>query len=255
MCDRSKHPRVCLWCEHSRVCVYVMRIFKALGGWGVGVCCECSRRWMCAVHAQSCVMWIHRCVMWCVRVCVRDWWEVGMGERKCTEMFSMDMGEDGATCLRWGQRCNQNFSFSPMDTQWLRGWCSEKVVYEVQLKETYFLGFPGGAVVENLPANAGDTGSSPGLGRSHVPRSSWAREAQLLSLCSAIREATTVRGPRTVMRSGPRLPQLEKALAQKRRPNTASKQASKQASKKETYFFSKHTFPSKWVSPASEQSS
>ena len=27
-------------------------------------------------------------------------------------------------------------------------------------------GFPGGAVVENLPANAGDTGSSPGLGRS-----------------------------------------------------------------------------------------
>ena len=32
-------------------------------------------------------------------------------------------------------------------------------------------GFPGGAVVENLPANAGDTGSSPGPGRSHIPRS------------------------------------------------------------------------------------
>ena len=30
-------------------------------------------------------------------------------------------------------------------------------------------GFPGGAVVENLPANAGNTGSSPGLGRSHMP--------------------------------------------------------------------------------------
>ena len=28
--------------------------------------------------------------------------------------------------------------------------------------------FPGGAVVKNLPANAGDRGSSPGLGRSHV---------------------------------------------------------------------------------------
>ena len=39
-------------------------------------------------------------------------------------------------------------------------------------------GFPGGAVVENLPANAGDTGSSPGLGRSHMPRSNWAREPQ-----------------------------------------------------------------------------
>ena len=30
-----------------------------------------------------------------------------------------------------------------------------------------------------------------------------------------------MRGPRTAMKSGPRLPQLEKALAQKRRPNTA----------------------------------
>ena len=44
-------------------------------------------------------------------------------------------------------------------------------------------GFPGGAVVKNLPANAGDMGSSPGLGRSHVPQSNWAREPQLLSLC------------------------------------------------------------------------
>ena len=81
-------------------------------------------------------------------------------------------------------------------------------------------GFPGGAVVENLPANAGDTGLSPGLGRSHMPWSSWASEPQLLSLrvwslCSARREAAIVRGPRTAMKSGPPLPQLEKALAQK----------------------------------------
>ena len=87
-------------------------------------------------------------------------------------------------------------------------------------------GFPGGAAVGNLPANAGNAGSSPGLGGSRVPRSNWARGPQLLSLrvwslCSATREATTVRGPRTAMRSGPRLPQLEKALAQKRGPNTA----------------------------------
>ena len=87
-------------------------------------------------------------------------------------------------------------------------------------------GFPGGAVVENLPANAGDTGSSPGLGGSHMPRSGWAPEPQLLSLhiwslCSPTGEAAIVRGPRTTMKSGPRLPQLEKALTQKRRPNTA----------------------------------
>ena len=87
-------------------------------------------------------------------------------------------------------------------------------------------GFPGGAVVESPPANAGDTGSSPGLGGSHMPRSGWAREPQLLSLrvwslCSAAGEAATVRGPRTAMKSGPRSPQLEKVLTQKRRPNTA----------------------------------
>ena len=81
-------------------------------------------------------------------------------------------------------------------------------------------------MVESLPAGAGDTGSGPGLGGSHVPRSDWAREPQLLSLCvwslcSATGEAAMVGGPRTAMKSGPRLPQLEKALTQKRRPNTA----------------------------------
>ena len=59
-------------------------------------------------------------------------------------------------------------------------------------------GFLGGAVVGSLPADAGDTGSSPGLGGSHMPWSDWAREPQLLSLriwslCSATREA---RAPR-----------------------------------------------------------
>ena len=33
------------------------------------------------------------------------------------------------------------------------------------------VGSPGGEVVKNPPANAGDMGSSPGLGRSHILRS------------------------------------------------------------------------------------
>ena len=93
-------------------------------------------------------------------------------------------------------------------------------------------GFPGGAVVMNPLANAGVMGSSPGLGRSHMPWSneahapqllslrSGAREPQLLkpvchnywslrawSLCSATREATAMRSPR----------QLERAHAQPRK--------------------------------------
>ena len=104
--------------------------------------------------------------------------------------------------------------------------------------------FPGGAVVENLPANAGDTGSSPGLGGSHMPWSNWACEPQLLSLrvwnlCSATREAAMVRGPHTAMKSGPHLPQLEKALAQKRRPNIAINQSINQSLKKKKRKYSK----------------
>ena len=49
-------------------------------------------------------------------------------------------------------------------------------------------GFPGGAVVESPPANAGDTGSSPGPGGSHMSWSNWARAPQMLSLHSGARE-------------------------------------------------------------------
>ena len=63
-------------------------------------------------------------------------------------------------------------------------------------------------MVEGLPADAGDAGSGPGLGGSHMPRSSWAREPQLLSLrvwslCSATREAAMVRDLRTAIKSVP----------------------------------------------------
>ena len=61
------------------------------------------------------------------------------------------------------------------------GWLNRREVYfedvgtaEDKLKNSLRMmprAFPGGTVVENLPANAGDTGSSPGLGRSHMPRS------------------------------------------------------------------------------------
>ena len=38
----------------------------------------------------------------------------------------------------------------------------------LSLKKIQDLDFPGGAVVKNLTANAGDTGSSPGPGRSYM---------------------------------------------------------------------------------------
>ena len=48
-------------------------------------------------------------------------------------------------------------------------------------------GFPGSSVVKNPPANAGDTGSIPDPGRSHVPWRNQARMPQLLRLCSRAR--------------------------------------------------------------------
>ena len=86
-------------------------------------------------------------------------------------------------------------------------------------------------MVGSLPAGAGGAGSGPGLGGSHVPRSTWARGPQLLSLrvwslCPATGGAAVVRGPRTAMKSGPRtamksgphLPRLERALARTEDP-------------------------------------
>ena len=56
--------------------------------------------------------------------------------------------------------------------------------------------FLGGAVVKNPPANARDTGSSPGPGRSHMPWSNKARVPQLLNLRSRACEPQLV-SPRT----------------------------------------------------------
>ena len=44
-------------------------------------------------------------------------------------------------------------------------------VYTGYKRVSMLRGFPGGTVVKNPPASAGDTGSSPGLGRSHMARS------------------------------------------------------------------------------------
>ena len=50
------------------------------------------------------------------------------------------------------------------------------------------LGFPGGSVVKNLPANAGDRDSIPGPGGTHMPQRNEARALQLLNLCSRAQE-------------------------------------------------------------------
>ena len=70
-------------------------------------------------------------------------------------------------CLLGVRHCCRHFtcinSFNP------RSSATKQLTIYSQFK--IFWGFPGGAVVKNLPANEGDTGLSPGLGRSHMARS------------------------------------------------------------------------------------
>ena len=65
----------------------------------------------------------------------------------------------------------------------------EKSIWKIltsisDLKKIFFQDFPGGTVVKNPPANAGDTSSSPGPRRSHMPRT-----PQLLSPRATTTEA------------------------------------------------------------------
>ena len=63
-----------------------------------------------------------------------------------------------------------------------------KILSDINFDFLTDAGFPGGAAIENPPANAVDTGSSPGPGRSHMPQSNQAHVPQLLSLCSRTHE-------------------------------------------------------------------
>ena len=71
-------------------------------------------------------------------------WEIGIN--MCTLM-----------CIKW--MANKNLLYKKVN----------KIKFKnSKKKKWHHRDFPGGAVVKNLPANAGDTGLSPGLGRSHM---------------------------------------------------------------------------------------
>ena len=51
--------------------------------------------------------------------------------------------------------------------------CPARILHPAKMSiKSEVLGFPGGSVVKNQPANAGDIVSIPDLGRSHMERSS-----------------------------------------------------------------------------------
>ena len=77
------------------------------------------------------------------------------------------------------ERFRNNYLYIGSKLQFYFSYCILK-----KLKKKITIGFSGGSVVKNLPANAGDMCLIPDPGRSHVLQSSSDCAPQLLSLCS-----------------------------------------------------------------------
>ena len=88
--------------------------------------------------------------------------------------------------------------------------------------------FPGGPVVKNLPANAGDMGLIPGLGRFDMSWSNQVCGPQLLKLMHPRAHALKQEKPTHyiyIIESNPCSPQLMKGIIQQWRPSTAKKKS------------------------------
>ena len=76
--------------------------------------------------------------------------------------------------MLWGNHCEIFFSSKKhiIDKQIFVE--TNACCYNMCLLNNVLKGFPCGSVVKNLPPNAGDMGSIPDPGRSHMPKSNWA---------------------------------------------------------------------------------
>jgi len=68
--------------------------------------------------------------------------------------------------LKIPPRANMIYSTAELRGAWGGASSRDSLLSRLQVEEAIARGFPGGPVTENLPANAGDMGSIPGLGRS-----------------------------------------------------------------------------------------
>ena len=87
---------------------------------------------------------------------------IGTQPRSFISVSSVAALRDPAAEARWPAMASIYF---------IENFCLPLVLSSKDRQKSSSGGFPGGAVVKNPPANAGDTGSSPGPERSHMLRS------------------------------------------------------------------------------------
>ena len=97
-------------------------------------------------------------------------------------------------------------------------------LHRLYVISNYSLDFPGGPVLKNPPASAGNTASAPWsrkipYAEGQLSPSTTATKPVLWSLCFAVSGAAAMSSPSTTTKNSPRSPQREKI----RRPSTGEK--------------------------------